>query len=105
MRTIVIALLLAIGPHSPAFAHEPPLPSAQLQDFVGQYQLEDGRTLSITQRRHQLVAQLDGTDAIALVANGPADFVAPGRKMQVMFDQRPNGNVASVTVIAPPAAN
>lgn len=73
--------------------------TSELQDFVGQYTLADGRTLSITQRRHHLVAQVDGQAATELTADGPATYVSPSRHLRLAFDQRVNGNVAGVILI------
>jgi len=102
MRTTLIAVLLACALPMPTQAQERPLPpphtAQQLQDFVGQYVLEDGRVLNVTQRRRSLVAQLEGQDAVALQATAPAGFTGPDGTLRVAFDQQPNGNVVAVTV-------
>lgn len=101
MRTLFTALLAGCLLLAPAHAAERPATSAELQDFVGQYTLADGRTLSVTQRRHRLIAQIDGEAAVVLLPAGPARFAAPGQHVALVFDQRSNGNVASVALTWP----
>lgn len=94
MRAFVTALLVCCAALAPAHAAD----RAKLQDFVAQYTLDDGRTLAVTERRHYLVAQIDGQAPVTLVEAGPARFVDPGSRLVLTFDQRPNGNVRAVTL-------
>ena len=98
MRTIFLAALFTCTLLTPAHAQEPRLSSMQLQDYVGQYDLVDGRVLNVIQRERALVAQLEGQDPVRLKPTGPASFVARTGNLSVTFDQRSNGNVAGVTV-------
>ena len=95
LRTCVIALLYACA--LPVQAQDPSA-KTPLQDYVGQYVLADGRVLSVTARRHTLIAQLEGEDATPLQQAAPARYVGRNHALTVTFDQRPNGNVAAVTV-------
>jgi hypothetical protein len=104
MRHFILAVLLACALPAPVQAQGRQPNSAQLQDFAGQYTLQDGRTLTVTQRQRALAAQLDGRDAVIrdpvkLAPVGPATFATPDGQLRVTFDQRPNGNVAAVTVV------
>jgi len=101
MRHVVIALLLACAVCAPGQATGNVASSATLQDFTGQYVLQDGRVLTVTQRRHRLTAQVEGRAGVPLTATGPATFAAPGGELLLTFDQRSNGNVAAVTVTQP----
>ncbi|WP_332878517.1 hypothetical protein [Massilia sp. S19_KUP03_FR1] len=98
MRHFIIALLLGCAACASAHAEERRLDSAALQDFTGQYVLQDGRVLTVTQRQRTLAGQLDGRDLVALKPVGPATFASPGGELVLLFDQRRNGNVAAVTV-------
>lgn len=70
-----------------------------LQDFPGQYDLVDGRLLTITQRGPRLIMQLDNQPEAELVAVGFAAFEAKYGKVRLEFVQYPNGNVQAVRVI------
>lgn len=129
--TLLVTLLAAALPHhasaagrtaamSRGHAAERQPTSEDLNDFVGQYTLSDGRTLSVTQRRRQLVAAIDGQAPAMLVpvraAGGVARadvadvaahpnvtsiavvYAAPGAGWQLAFDRRRNGNVAGVVL-------
>jgi hypothetical protein len=96
MRHFIIALLLGCAACAHADDQRPG--SATLQDFTGQYVLQDGRVLTITLRQRALAAQLDGRDLVRLQPAGPATFAAPGDALVLQFDQRSNGNVAAVTL-------
>ena len=102
MRHFILVALLACAMPAPVQAQDRQPNSAQLQDFAGQYVLQDGRTLTITQRQRVLAAQLDGRDAVKLAPAGPAAFVTQDGKLRITFDQRPNGNAAAVTVVESP---
>lgn len=99
MQKLLFALLLACALPAPVFADDARPTSTQLQEFVGQYVLPDGRVLTITQRQHRLVAQLEGQVAVALAPTGPARYDAMDGTLRLAFDQRSNGNVAKVDVI------
>ena len=100
MRTILIAALFACTLLTPAQAQER-LSSTRMQDYVGQYELTDGRVLNVNQRGRALVAQVEGQEAVELKPTGPARFTGRTGAMQVAFDQRSNGVVHGVTVDVP----
>jgi hypothetical protein len=102
MRTLIIAALLATALLTPAMAQERPS-STQLEEFIGQYDLQDGRVLNVSQRGHALVAQVDGQAAVTLKPAGPGRFVARDGRVRVAFDQHRNGNVTGVAVDIAPA--
>ena len=98
MRHVIFALLLGCAACTASQAQERRPTSAALQDFTGQYVLQDGRVLTITQRQRALAAQLDGHDLVRLEPAGPATFASSSGDLVVTFDQRRNGNVAAVAV-------
>lgn len=105
MRTIILVALFATALLAPAQAQERYLSSSDLNEFIGQYTLADGRVLSVTQRGRHLVAQFEGREAVQLQPAGPARFVAREGDLQVAFEQHRNGNVTGVVVdlpVAPP---
>lgn len=103
MRTLIIAALLATALLTPAVAQERQPSSTQLGEFVGQYDLQNGRVLDVSQRGRTLLAQIDGQAPVALKPAGPAQFVAPDGRLRVAFDQHRNGNVTGVVVDTAPA--
>ncbi|HZV65999.1 MAG TPA: hypothetical protein VFG03_13930 [Telluria sp.] len=95
MRHFLIAALAAGAMLAPAQA-------ADLREFKGDFQLADGRTLSIVGNALQLAALLGDQPAVALVAAGPAEFVSRDGALRLRFTQHANGLVSAVTVVAPP---
>jgi hypothetical protein len=98
MRTLILAAAFACTLLTPAQAQNRAPTSAQLRDFVGQYNLEDGRVLTVSLPGRALVAQLAGQEAVILQPAGPAQFVARTGVLRVAFDQHDNGVVTGVTV-------
>ena len=97
MRRIVAALAFTFALLTPAQAGDHPPSSWQLRDYVGQYNLADGRVLPVTMPGRALVAQLDGR-AVVLQPAGPARFSARNGQLRVAFDQHANGNVTGVAI-------
>jgi hypothetical protein len=93
MRHFLIAALMAGAM---------PAQAADLREFKGDYQLADGRTLSIVGNAHRLAALLGNRPAVELVAAGPAEFVSRDGALRLCFTQHANGIVSAVTVVAPP---
>ena len=104
MRTTILAALFATSLLLPAHARAQQLSSYELNDFVGQYVLADGRVLTVSQRGRYLVAQVEGQEAVALRPSGQARFDAPDGQLHIAFDQHANGNVTGVAVAMRPAA-
>lgn len=98
MRTFVWALMLGC---CMAGAAEKPLRETDLQEFRGQYDLADGRTLTVTQHRKKLYAQMNGGPEVELEPAGKGVFMTRWGGMRVEFDQRDNGNVAGVRLSGP----
>ncbi len=93
MRYVLIAVLAAGAALAPAHA-------ADLRDFKGEYQLADGRILTIAGGKRQLVALLDGQPDTELVAAGGTVFVSRGGDLRLTFLQHANGNVSGITLVA-----
>ena len=72
--------------------------SLQYRDFLGSYDLADGRTLAIIYRGHQLWAEFDGGTGVEIVADGPAMFIARDGRFRLTFVQHANGSVSGVSV-------
>ncbi|MGB9109305.1 MAG: hypothetical protein WCC39_11525, partial [Telluria sp.] len=71
---------------------------ARPAEVKGQYDLADGRLLTITGSGHRLRAQLDGRDGIRLVPAGGAVFDAADGSFRLRFREHANGNVTAVTL-------
>jgi hypothetical protein len=99
MRTKFFAALLGCCTLTAAVASDRQNLAPGLQDFPGQYDLVDGRLLTITQRGQRLIMQLDNQPEAEIVAVGSAAFEAKYSKVRLEFIQHPNGNVPAVRVI------
>jgi hypothetical protein len=99
MRTKFFAALLGCCTLTVATASERQMLTTDLQDFQGQYDLVDGCLLSITQRGHRLIMQLENQPEAEIVAIGSAVFVTKSGQVRLEFVQYPNGNVPAVRVI------
>lgn len=99
MRTKLLAALLGYCIVTVAVASDPQIPNTALQDFRGQYDLADGRLLTITQRGQHLMMQLDHQPEAEVVQIGATAFVDKSGEVRLEFTQYPNGNVAEVQVI------
>jgi hypothetical protein len=98
MRTLILAAAFACSLLTPAQAQNRAPTSAQLRDFVGQYNLEDGRVLTVSLPGRALVAQVTGQDAVVLQPAGARDELRRTGVLRVAFDQHANGVVTGVTV-------
>lgn len=101
MRTFMWALALCCCAPCAAGAAEKPAQAVELQDFKGQYDLADGRTLTVTERRKTLYAQMNGGPSVELEAAGKGVFNTRWGGMRIEFDQRDNGSVAGVKLLGP----
>lgn len=72
--------------------------SNDFADFRGQYQLADGRTLTMRTVGRQQVAEIDGVGPIDIVATGDATFVAKDGRLRLTFQRWKNGTVTAVSV-------
>ena len=95
MRHVLIAVLAAGAVLAPAHA-------ADLRDFKGEYQLADGRSLTIIGSKRQLIALLDGQPEAELVPVGETVFVSRRGDLRLTFIQHANGIVSGVTLVGPP---
>jgi len=71
----------------------------ELDDILGQYNMVDGKTLTISNSGRRIFAKLEGLPKTQLVAAAPNRLVAKDGKMEVDFQQLSNGVVESVTVM------
>lgn len=99
MRIKFFAALLGCCTLTAAVASDRQILTTALQDFQGQYDLVDGRLLTITQRGQRLIMQLENQPEAEVVAVGSAAFEARFGKVRLEFVQYPNGNVPAVRVI------
>jgi|AraplaDrversion2_2_1032049.scaffolds.fasta_scaffold00706_23 hypothetical protein len=65
-------------------------------DIKGQYELADGRLLTITGSGRRMRAQLDGRRDALLVPAGEATFDAVDGSFRLRFDEYENGSVTAV---------
>lgn len=99
MRTKFFASLLACCTLTVAVASDQKTVTTSFKDFQGQYELVDGRLLTITQRGRRQIMQLDNQPEVEIVAVGSAAFEAKFGEVGLEFVQYPNGNVPAVRVI------
>ena len=64
----------------------------------GQYDLSDGKKLTLSGSPHRMVAELDGLPRTQLVAASPQLLISRDRLMHLSFELAPNGVVREVTV-------
>ena len=69
---------------------------SELGAFQGQFQLVDGRTLSVTRRNRTLFAELIGQPPVELVPKSGNTFVSVKGAIHLKFQQAQNGNVSGV---------
>ena len=99
MRNKFFAALLGCCTLTVAFASDPQVLTVGFQDFRGQYDLADGRVLTITQRGQRYFMQLDNQPETEIMAVGSAAFEAKVGALRLEFTQYANGNVPAVRVI------
>jgi hypothetical protein len=99
MGTKFFAALLGCCVFTVAIASDRQMPTTDLQDFKGQYDLVDGCLLKITQRGHRLIMQLENQPETEIVAIGSAAFATKSGDARLEFVQYPNGNVPAVRLI------
>lgn len=73
--------------------------SNQFDDFRGQYQLKDGRTLTMVAVGRRFVAEVDGIGRIEVIPAGDAVFKARDGSLVLTFERWPNGNVTEVALV------
>lgn len=94
MRRWLVTLLLEISVQAAAVG----MSDNDFADFRGQYQLADGRTLTMRSVGRQQIAEIDGMGPIDIVAVGDATFIAKDRTLKLTFQRWKNGTVTAVTV-------
>jgi hypothetical protein len=71
---------------------------AKFDDIKGQYDLANGRTLTISGSARRVLAQLDGGPQTVLVPSDNAVFTAQDGSFMLTFVQHENGSVSGVTL-------
>ncbi len=99
MKTFVLALTLSAALAGAHAAELNTATAAAQQAFRGTYDLEDGRSLSVSQRGRKLYAQVDGGAPEELIAAGDCNFTTMSGDTRLQFQQAPNGSVAGVRLI------
>ena len=97
MSKLMVALLFAVSVSATAEG----MKSNEFNDFVGQYQLDNGRLLTMTFEGRRQIAEIDGMGRIEVVAISNTTFVAKNGSLQLKFDRWKNGNVTGVVVTVP----
>lgn len=70
--------------------------SEERREIRGQYDLENGKILTVSNVGRKVYAEIEGQQQAEMVAASPNVFVATSRKMKLKFDQSENGNVTGV---------
>lgn len=66
--------------------------------FSGQYQLADGKTLTVTSSNNRYFAQIEGQRQVEIVPTGSKSFVSTNTEMELKFGVLSNGIVSDVVV-------
>lgn len=104
MRTYILAVMLGCCIAGTAGAAERRFFSYDdLKAISGEYDLSDGRLLTVSQRSRQLYVKLDKQPEVAVTAVGDLAFEAPSGRMRLEFEQYPNGVVVGVRLELRPA--
>ena len=108
MHKSAISLLLGILITGSTCAAAPVPAEATLQDYAGQYELADGRILTVTENGDKLTAWIAPRTAtlpnprvsspreVVLKQVGPAHFRSTSTPLQINFGQDARGDVAQV---------
>lgn len=72
--------------------------SNEFSDFRGQYQLQDGRLLTMTSEGRRQIAEIDGIGRVEVVAASDTTFVAKDGSLTLQFKRWKNGNVTDVCI-------
>lgn len=73
------------------------VPPRDFVEFRGQYNMDNGQTLSISSRNRRYFAQFDTQPEMEIVAVTTDKFVSTNGKTQLAFQQYPNGSVSGLT--------
>ena len=69
-----------------------------LEQFRGDFDLNDGRTLTLSRRVQSLFVEISGEPAQEIRAQTPTRFATVGSNIAIEFHQLANGIVTNVTV-------
>lgn len=94
MRKWIVLMACSLCLHAGATGMD----NGKFADFHGQYQLADGRTLTMRAIARREVAEIDGMEALEVVAISDTTFVARNGKLKLIFERWPNGNVTTVSI-------
>ncbi|MES2046960.1 MAG: hypothetical protein V4447_01055 [Pseudomonadota bacterium] len=70
--------------------------SEERREIRGQYELENGKVLTVSNVGRKIYAEIEGQPQAELVAASPNIFVATNRKMKLKFEQYENGSIVDV---------
>jgi hypothetical protein len=99
MNAFILTLLLGGAMSAAAAADTKALAPAELQAFRGTFDLDDGKSLTVSQRGRKLFAQINNGPEFELVASGAKTFRAASGQPRLEFKQYPNGTVTGVRLI------
>jgi len=74
------------------------LQASEFKSLAGQYELADGKTLTMSGTAKHMFAQIDGMPRAELVAASPETLVAKNKQMRIEFGTTANGIVSEVVV-------
>ena len=97
MKKWITAILLTASVSAAAQG----MKSNEFNDFRGQYQLDNGRQLTMTSEGKRQIAEIDGIGRVEVVAASDTTFVAKDGSLTLQFERWKNGNVTAVRITNP----
>lgn len=103
--TLLAACTLFVLLHSASHAQTAyVMPPDEIGAFQGQFQMQDGTTLTIARRSRKLFAEVAGGSEVELIPTARDSFVSANGEVVLKFQQAGNGNVYGVEMRRPAAA-
>jgi hypothetical protein len=75
-----------------------PVTAAQASELRGQFQMSNGKLLSLMTKGRKLIAEMDGMPTSELKSTGDQRLVSADGKVDLSYKAMPNGIVTSVTL-------
>lgn len=97
----LVALLHSAAHAQPAYL----MPPDDISAFQGQFQMQDGTTLTIARKNRKLFAEVAGRAEVELIPTARDTFVSANGKVLLKFQQAGNGNVYGVEMRRPDAGH
>ena len=75
-----------------------PVTAAQASELRGEFQMSNGKVLSVLRKGRKLVAEMDGMPSSEMRAAGDQRLISADGKVDLVYKAAANGNVTGVTL-------